>query len=1089
VWYAPGDPRNAVCAAPGRQTNNRAELAALLLALCQPNDKPLHVRTDSTYVLGGLTLQHAHDTHLDMWEVVRDRWSQRENAVSHVAAHSGHLGNEAVDRMSKFASGQMNITKMESELTSLYSKTLPNDEAVRAAQTDSERALKQIQSANVIAPLIRPPRQPVYPEAIVKPQVSANPVPAMPECDFHDWFKSRPHTIRSLKKGPAFREWLSLFLHQARGYTASDAHTRNLRLLKLLDLPRDWLAFEVSGKSSKPKTPDAYRGKRMEELTRLQAVGKSARMMAAAEMHPLSPTQDVVEKMRALHPQDLSVKVEPMIHQRPLNLTPQIVHRAVQKLMARGAAPSLDGWTRELLVPIVQDKEALAELTEIIRDLLMNNVSDEARLKLCASPLIALKKPAPPSTQGQPPGKEGIRPIAPESAFIKLASICALALLADAKSKFAPLQHGVYGDVEQAFLLITKKYREHKNLIAIDATNAFNSVSRAKIFAALHADPDLYPIWGLAAMTIGQPSLVCMYDKSELAATLLSSSGVRQGSVLGPILFSLAVQDILVETTKRYKVDLIAYLDDISMAGPGMIEAFYYLETELRKIGLIVNREKTFTLTAYIPGIPRITEVAKVLGGGIVADPKSSENEYRRLSLWCDQHLRKHDRFFERLRSAEARTKVKMMVLRVCGIPRANYLSRIHPAQATDAALTWFDAQVLMTWRSIHQVVGVPLNATELSLIATPCPHGQGLRQLSRCAAEAHEACLSGVKGRQQLIVGRREKAEWEALVPTLSAELKAILLSTAAPQANRVLTDGQVCPSDRAYIIQTMERLGLRVVPGLCQCGEDATNQHVHGCATIRGGAKIHRHNNGMDAMGSILQACGGNVTLEPRQLNMAAPRNRPDIIADCGDQTFVGDLSHRYPASKSTVQLACSTQLHAAEMAEKEKDKAWKSWSETRAYVWAPLVMETTGAMSPRFVEWLRRACISDGPLSVTSSFDAAVAALQEAMLEGTADLFAAAAGLPQSTHRQQPTSRVATRPPDNPFFQLSSPPRAAPPTFSPLGTSGATQETRPINSAWMSGERQRGGLNRLDTFGVDGEDAHVTGAQWAAALGRNM
>ena len=210
------------------------------------------------------------------------------------------------------------------------------------------------------------------------------------------------------------------------------------------------------------------------------------------------------------------------------------------------------------------------------------------------------------------------------------------------------------------------------------------------------------------------------------------------------------------------------------------------------------------------------------------------------------------------------------------------------------------------------------------------------------------------------------------------------------------------------------------------------------------------------MDLMGQQLQSSGGNVTLEPRTLNPLAVRTRPDIVAQFEDYTSVGDLTMRYPGAISCLPSAATKPLHAALQGEKKKDDAWANWAERHNAFWAPLAMETTGAMAPRMIAWLRQACSSnDGPLTITTSFDAIVAAVQIACFEGTADLYASARGDVLPPNKNKP-SRMALNPQNNNPFFAPTKIGAAPPS-KPLGgqcgTDGQTAQKESVRAEGLS------------------------------------
>ena len=95
----------------------------------------------------------------------------------------------------------------------------------------------------------------------------------------------------------------------------------------------------------------------------------------------------------------------------------------------------------------------------------------EAMSGLGAATLIPLKKP-----------DGGVRPVAPESAIIKLAS---LIMLQRAKGPlmeiFGPLQHGVGGNVEELVHELREAFESGDALLAMDFTNAYNTMKREQI--------------------------------------------------------------------------------------------------------------------------------------------------------------------------------------------------------------------------------------------------------------------------------------------------------------------------------------------------------------------------------------------------------------------------------------------------------------------------------------------------------------------------------------------------------------------------------------------------------------------------------
>ncbi|KAL0227059.1 hypothetical protein P9112_014383 [Eukaryota sp. TZLM1-RC] len=88
----------------------------------------------------------------------------------------------------------------------------------------------------------------------------------------------------------------------------------------------------------------------------------------------------------------------------------------------------------------------------------------------------------------------------------------------------------------------------------------------------------------------GKPSEL-VYD----VFSLKSSSGVKQGDPLGPLLFCLAIQESLIAINEKYpSLKIVGYMDDISLIGPFDVvqKASNEIAEQYEIIGLHLNPKK-----------------------------------------------------------------------------------------------------------------------------------------------------------------------------------------------------------------------------------------------------------------------------------------------------------------------------------------------------------------------------------------------------------------------------------------------------------------------------------------------------------------
>ncbi len=184
--------------------------------------------------------------------------------------------------------------------------------------------------------------------------------------------------------------------------------------------------------------------------------------------------------------------------------------------------------------------------------------------------LIAIPKaPAPGSD-----APAGIRPIAIGESLVRVitgaqtgASSDDLAAAARGPRKSRAVQFGLDRNGCPKLVHLLHAAASHGDLVVkIDCRNAFNSVDRATALGQLYSHPELAPLFGIAHNLYSAPSplLVLLPPPSSSSASpsspppsdaplpqrvpwpysheiLQSSSGVRQGCVLGSVLFDLAI--------------------------------------------------------------------------------------------------------------------------------------------------------------------------------------------------------------------------------------------------------------------------------------------------------------------------------------------------------------------------------------------------------------------------------------------------------------------------------------------------------------------------------------------------------------------
>ena len=371
------------------------------------------------------------------------------------------------------------------------------------------------------------------------------------------------------------------------------------------------------------------------------------------------------------------------------------------------------------------------------------------------------------------------------------------------------------------------------------------------------------------------------------------------------------------------------------------------------------------------------------------------------------ERLKQHDHFFNKLLDGSLPLCVVDKLLRVCGIPRANFLARTHSPEDLHEAMSWFDAQVDLV---VTMICGIDMayeKATDDIIQLPNCMGGMGLRSMVELSQYAHK-CVDDVK-KQSHLSKSIDNQRLKRVQQHLTEGQRALLVGATAPCAQRLLTDPQTFVSDDAFRTFYRQRLMCRVTPPECKCtcGSDASNEHINVCRHLilkvnnfgpNTVPKTQRHELVVDVVEEKSKMAGYTTRREPPSYNKDN-RNRTDLMATKHillKQQMSTDVTCTYPAKASRSSQASICQLDAALEKAKSKNAKWQKWALERNVDFAPFVVESTGGIPPCSRRWLNRMFADVTSLfTVSSLYDETVAAIASAVQEGNHLFFVAATG----------------------------------------------------------------------------------------------
>ncbi|XP_011555023.3 uncharacterized protein LOC105386209 [Plutella xylostella] len=700
-------------------------------------------------------------------------------------------------------------------------------------------------------------------------------------------------------------------------------------------------------------------------------------------------SEETVESLRQKHPapgRTLNFPSEPDASSEFLAVEVSDITEAIASFN-NGSAAGLDGIRPEHLKELTSvgagdsGVNLLGSICSLANFMLKGMVNREVCPYLYGASLFALKKK-----------DGGIRPIAVGNVIRRLvAKLGCRAVRQGMSSYLQPRQLGFGVPLGcEAAIHATRSFALSRGnsddvIVKVDIRNAFNTVERDTVLSkVLEKIPSLYPF---LHQCYSRPSNLFFGD-----SLMESRVGVQQGDPLGPLLFSLAIQDVIVALRSPLNV---WYLDDGTIGGrPEVVsEDLRSLAEGFRRMGLEVNAQKCelyscsgqasqeilSQVESVVPGL-KILDRSNflLLGAPIFAEgiPEVLASKMRALrATKC--HL------------SQLSAHVALTILRSClSMPRMTYTLRTAPVWLYRQETAGYDAIL----KDLSEtVLNIEMTSSQWSQASLPIRHGGlGIRRLQDTELPAFLSSSFGVldlvtriltiHGDGFSIPFAEEALElWQARCPgsdlpetpqsqrswdevLCNNAIDSLLSSQSGVELARLRAVTQpesgiwlhALPSlqlgtlmdDDSLRVAVALRLGCNVChPHRCVCGAQVDARGRHGLHCVRSAGRLSRHCSINDIVKRALIAANIPSVLEPQGLSRTDGK-RPDgltMIPWERGRCLLWDATCVCTFAPSHVASTSLTPGAAAE--EAARLKCQKYGPLLSSYIFAPLALETTG------------------------------------------------------------------------------------------------------------------------------------------------
>ncbi|KAL0219399.1 hypothetical protein P9112_005052 [Eukaryota sp. TZLM1-RC] len=258
-----------------------------------------------------------------------------------------------------------------------------------------------------------------------------------------------------------------------------------------------------------------------------------------------------------------------------------------------------------------------------------------------------------------------------------------LTSLQHAKYNLYPFVFSLFGSLAPTalrflddFEMIVKR-RTGRNFNRLFWQNAFNSVKRNCIFdVLLHDFPELSAYFYLF---YGKKSDL-IFDTFALE----SSSGVKQGDPLGPLLFCLAIHNIIKMTQQDFPdLRIVAYMDDISIIGSfeSISRVSEDIAAKYKEIGLALNPSKCLLIGREKQSL--------MIGGAQIPFINYDQQAFKFLGCWLgnldeiysqlNNLLEKFDKDLSFIAECDIEKHIIFFILKICYSGKFTHILRSTP--------------------------------------------------------------------------------------------------------------------------------------------------------------------------------------------------------------------------------------------------------------------------------------------------------------------------------------------------------------------------------------------------------------------------